>query len=64
LRSKVEAGAGLGRGGGDAASRTASEKKKKKKKKYVSNSFKLLSDGYRLSRLSQFSHWLLQLSFP
>jgi hypothetical protein len=26
---------------------------KKKKKKYVSNSFKLLSDGYRLSWLSQ-----------
>jgi hypothetical protein len=44
----------------DAASRIASEEKKKN----VCNSFKLLSDGYRLSRLSRFSHWLLQLPFP
>jgi len=60
-KHKIRVGPALERGKEeDAASRIASEEKKKN----VCNSFKLLSDGYRLSRLSRFSHWLLQLPFP
>jgi hypothetical protein len=60
-KNKIRVGPALERGRGeDAALRIASQEKKKN----VCNSFKLLSDGYRLSRLSRFSHWLLQLPFP